>query len=62
MAKGYTFHDVKGIFCEYHSRDKIVDTPELLDKVVKISKKDLAYCPACQQSILDGCKNWTRRL
>lgn len=62
MAKGYIFKNVPGIWCDYHSQDRILDDPECLEKVVKINKKDLADCPGCQQAILDGCRNWTRSL
>lgn len=61
MAKGFMFKDIFGIFCEYHSRDKVLEDFDSLEKVVKISKKDLQEtCPACQQAIRDGMKNWCR--
>lgn len=62
MAKGYVFKDWAGIFCEYHSQSRILEDPELLEKVVKISKKDLADCPGCQDAIRQGCGDWTRIL
>lgn len=62
MAKGYVFKNLPGVYCEYHSQAKILDDFESLEKVVRISKKDLADCPQCQQAIRDGMKNWCRIL
>ncbi|MBI3622466.1 hypothetical protein HY212_00095 [Candidatus Pacearchaeota archaeon] len=62
MAKGFIFKNLPGIWCVYHSQDKVLENPELLEKVVKISKKDLADCPGCQQSTRDAMRDWCRIL
>ena len=60
--KGYVFKNTAGIWCAYHSQDRILEDPECLERVVKVSKMSLADCPGCQKAIRDGCKNWTRIL